>query len=185
MNKYSEQFKLSVIDRYLAGPLGFHAVAVEVGVGVALVKRWVRFYRAHGIDGIKAKPSVRYSAEFKLKVLRHMWDNQLSLAQAAAAFDVRGQCNVASWQRSYQASGVEALLPASEKMPENSSDQSNLPSTPLTPIPADAVPAPDERTREQLLDQILNLQVEVAYLKKLRALIQSQKAQQVPPKKRK
>jgi transposase len=178
MNKYSEQFKLTVINKYLGGPLGFKAVADEVGVGMALVKRWVAFYRAHGVDGIKAKPYVRYSAEFKLKVLRHMWENHLSCAQAAAAFDVRGQCYVASWQRSYWTGGVDALLSASEKMPTKLPDPSITP--PVSPTaPADA----DNRSREQLLDKIQYLEMEVAYLKKLRALIQSQ--QKTTPKKRK
>jgi transposase len=178
MSRYSEQFKLSVIKRYLSGPLGFRSVADEVGVGVALVKRWVAFYRAQGIDGIKARPYVRYSVEFKLKVLGHMWDNHLSCAQAAAAFDVRGQCNVASWQRSYRAGGSSALMSASEKMPHKFPDESTRPRAP-------EVPDADNRSREQLLEQIEDLQMEVAYLKKLRALIQSQRQQQAARKKRK
>jgi transposase len=123
---------------------------------------------------------VRYSVEFKLKVLRHMWDNHLSCAQAAAAFDVRGQCNVASWQRSYRAGGADALMSASEKMPHKSPDKSNDP-----PAPTAAAPDADNRSREQLLERIEDLQMEVAYLKKLRALIQSQREQQAPRKKRK
>lgn len=177
MSKYSEQFKLSVIQRYLSGPLGFRAVADETGVGVAIVKRWVAFYRAHGVDGIGAKPRARYSVEFKLKVLRHMWDNHLSCAQAAAAFNVRGQCNVASWQRNYRAGGADALMSASVKMARRVSNTS----TPaLAPPDADAIPS-----REQLLERIEDLEMEVAYLKKLRALIQSQQGQQAPRKKRK
>jgi transposase len=178
MSRYSEQFKLSVIKRYLSGPHGFKSLAAEVGVGVALIKRWVAFYRAHGVDGIRARTNARYSVEFKLKVLRHMWDNHLSCAQAAAAFDVRGQCNVASWQRSYRAGGAAALMSASEKMPHKLPDESTRP-------PAPAVPDADNRSREQLLEQIEDLQMEVAYLKKLRALIQSQRQQQAPRKKRK
>jgi transposase len=178
MSKYSEQFKLSVIQRYLSGPLGFRAVAEEVGVGVAIVKRWVAFYRAHGSEGISARRHVRYDAEFKLKVLRHMWDNHLSCAQTAAAFNVRGQCNVASWQRKYRMGGADALMPASAKMPRKVPDKSIDPPTP-------PVPDADSRSREQLLGRIEDLEMEVAYLKKLRALIQSQQAQQVPRKKRK
>jgi transposase len=179
MSKYSEQFKLEVIQRYLSGPLGFRAVADEAGVGVALVKRWVAFYRSHGVDGITATRHVRYSAEFKLKVLRHMWDNHLSYAQAAAFFNVRGQCNVVSWHRKYQASGADALMPKSAKMSRKVSNNSH---EPPVPVPADAV---DGRSREQLVERIEDLEMEVAYLKKLRALIQSQQGQQAPRKKRK
>lgn len=178
MSNYSEQFKLSVVKRYLSGPLGFRSVAAEVGVGVALVKRWVAFYRAHGVDGLRVKPYVRYSVEFKLGVLRHMWDNHLSCAQAAAAFNVRGQCNVASWQRNYRTGGADALMSASEKMPRKVPDTT-------TPPPAPATPGTDNCSREQLLERIEDLQMEVAYLKKLRALIQSQQVQQAQRNKRK
>lgn len=178
MKNYSEQFKLSVVRKYLSGPSGFKSLAAEVGVGVSLIKRWVAFYKAHGVNGIKGKRYVRYSVEFKLGVLRHMWDNQLSCAQAAAAFNVRGQCNVASWQRNYRAGGADALMPASAKMPRKDPDSESLP-------PAPQSPGTDNRSRDQLLAQIEDLQMEVAYLKKLRALIQSQQAQQAPRKKRK
>lgn len=180
MTKYSEQFKLEAIQRYLAGSGGIKALAKEIGVGPALVRRWVAFYRAHGPDGIKAKPCVRYCAEFKLKVLHHMWDNHISCAQAAAAFDVRGQCQVSTWQRLYRAGGVDALMSASEKMSRKSPDPTDPP--PAAPC-VDS--APDNRTREQLLDKIDDLEMEVAYLKKLRALIQSQQAQPAARKKRK
>jgi transposase len=178
MRKYSEQFKLSVIQRYLSGPLGFRAVAEESGVGIAMVKRWVAFYRAHGVDGISAKPPLRYSVEFKLNVLRHMWDNHLSCAQAAAAFNVRGQCNVASWQRNYRAGGADALMSASSKMARKVSNN---------PIPTAAPTGSDAEgpSREKLLERIEDLEMEVAYLKKLRALIQSQQGHQTPRKKRK
>jgi transposase len=178
MSKYSEQFKLSVIQRYLSGPLGFRVVADEAGVGVAMLKRWVAFYRAHGADGISAKPRARYSVEFKLKVLQHMWDNHLSCAQAAAAFNVRGQCNVASWQRNYRARGADAFISAPVKMARKVSDKS-------VTTPASTESGGDGPSREQLLERIEDLEMEVAYLKKLRALIQSQQVQQAPRKKRK
>lgn len=180
MSKYDEQFKLTAIERYQSGPGGFKTVGDEIGVGKALVKRWVAFYRANGVEGIKAKPYVRYSAESKLKVLQHMWDNHLSCAQAAAVFDVRGQCRVATWQRLYRAGGVDALMSASEKMPHKFPDSTASP--PALPC---VEPAPDNRTREQLLARIDDLEMEIAYRKKLSALVQSQQAQPVQRKKRK
>lgn len=180
MSKYDEQFKLAAIERYESGPGGFKTVADEIGVGKALVKRWVTFYRAHGVEGIKAKPYVRFSAESKMKVLQHMWDNHLSCAQAAAVFDVRGQCHVSTWQRLYRTGGVEALMSASEKMSHKSSDPTDPP-----PAPPGVEPAPDNRTREQLLARIDDLEMEIAYRKKLRALVLSQQAQPAPRKKRK
>ena len=88
MTKYTEQFKLAVVEQYLTGAAGFVTVAHQHSLGHSLVNRWVNLYRAHGLDGLKKKFS-HYSAEFKLSVLKHMWDNELSFSQVTASFNIR------------------------------------------------------------------------------------------------
>lgn len=75
--KYTEQFKLAAIERYLEGAEGYKLVAKECGIAAALLRWWVLWYRSHGMAGLAPKTG-QYSAEFKLSVLRHMWDNALS-----------------------------------------------------------------------------------------------------------
>ena len=82
---------------------------------------------------------------------------------------------VGKWERAYRDGGVEALVPRPK-------EQFNPMATPA-PKP-DSPPGDDERTREQLLDEILQLRMELAYTKKLQALVQARQ-QQVPQKKRK
>lgn len=176
MTKYSEQFKLAVVQDYLADSSdGYRGIAKRHGVSThAMVERWVMAYRAHGNAGLGKKFS-RYSAEFKLSVLRHMWDNQLSMIQTAAKFDIRHHAMVGIWERAYRDGGVEALMPRprgrSKAMP--------------TPEPApDNLPDDDKLSREQLLAEVKQLRMELAYTKKLQALVQARQ-KQVPQKKRK
>jgi transposase len=167
MKKHTEQFKLSVVEHYLNSLEGYQAVAQHHGIGRVLVRRWVAFYRHHGADGLKKKYK-KYSADFKLSALQHMWDNKLSYAATAAIFDIRGQCFLGIWERSFREGGIDALQPVPrgkiKKMPVP--DTSN----PISPAPA---PADDTRTREELVTELNYLRMENAYLKKLKALVQA------------
>ena len=176
MTKYNEQFKLEVVQDYLgAGSAGLRAVARRHGIpSHFMVRKWVLAYQLHGNVGRSGKHR-QYSAQFKLSVLEHMWENELSMLQTAARFDIRDHGMVGKWERAYRDGGVEALVPRPK-------EQFNPMATPA-PKP-DAPPDDDKRSREQLLDEILQLRMELAYTKKLQALVQARQ-QQVPQKKRK
>lgn len=177
MSKYDEQFKLAVVQEYLSdGSAGYRAMAKRHGLtSHAMLERWVMAYRLHGSAGLSKKCRT-YSAEFKLSVLRHMWENQASMTQAAARFDIRHHAMVGIWERAYRDGGLEALIP-----------RPRGPKTVTTPEPA---PAPDSAqddeklSREQLLAEVKQLRMELAYTKKLQALVQARQKQE-PQKKRK
>ena len=176
MTKYSEQFKLEVVQDYLtAGSAGLRAVAQRHGIPSHFtLRKWVLAYQIHGNVG-QSRKRRRYSAQFKLSVLEHMWENHLSMFQTAAEFDIRDHGMVGKWEQAYRDGGVEALAPRPER-------QLNPMATPA-PKP-DSPPDDDKRSREQLLDEIQQLRMELAYTKKLQALVQARQ-QQVPQKKRK
>jgi len=174
MKIYTVPFKRDVILHYLSGLEGARATSQRFGVPLSLVKRWVRYYRVHG-EAFFQKKSVRYSAALKLSVLKHMWENNLSYAQVSAHFDIRSQAAVGAWERSYQAGGFDALEPRpigkSRKMPESKQDTSRLQED------------GDTRTRQELIDENRRLRMELAYIKKLDALVRSTKAAQLKKRK--
>ena len=176
MTKYTEQFKLEVVHDYLgAGSAGLRAVAQRYGIpSHFLVRKWVLAYQVHGNVSQSRKQS-QYSAEFKLSVLRHMWDNQLSMLQTAVRFDIRDHGMVGRWEHAYREGGVEALVPR----PRGKSKPMAI-SVPTPDIPPDD----DKRSREELLAEVNQLRMEVAYLKKLEALVQA-RPKPAPKKKRK
>jgi transposase len=177
MTKYDERFKLDVVRDYLSDTSeGYRAVGKRHGLSShAILERWVAAYQLHGDAGLRKKSS-QYSAEHKLLVLRHMWDNQLSANQTAAKFDIRSYAMVGMWERSYREGGIEALAPRrrGKRTPMMASDTTK-------PDPA---PDDDKRSREELLAEVNQLRMELAYLKKLEALVQARK-KLAPPKRRK
>lgn len=174
MSKYSERFKLKVVKQYLLGTDGTQAVGDRHGVPRAMVRRWVALYRIHGMDGLKKKFS-HYTAQFKVSVLTHLWDNALSYGQVAAVFNIRNAAVIGQWERQYRKGGIEALHPRPRGRPGMAAQKKTPP-----PLNEGA-----KRTREEELQaENDQLRMENAYLKKLQALIQApQKA--TPAKKRK
>lgn len=165
MVKYEASFKLEVVQRYLSGADGYKAVAQLFNLNHGMVRRWVERYRAHGISGLRKKHS-HYSAEFKWQLLRQMWDEQLSYSQVLVLYDLRVSTDVIrAWERRYHEGGVDALASRPKGRPKK------MPKTP--PPKPEEQRAAEQRSREELLEENAYLRTEVAYLKKLRALVQA------------
>lgn len=177
MAKYSEQFKLAIVREYLSDTSeGYRAIGRRHGLSShTILERWVAAYERHGEGGLQKKFS-NYSAEYKLSVLQHMWDNQLSISQTAAKFDIRSYAMVSMWERAYRDGGIDALAPRRRG--------SSKPMTASDTAKPDPAPEDDKRSREELLAEVNQLRMELAYLKKLEALVQARK-KLAPPKKRK
>jgi transposase len=174
MSKYSEEFKLSVVQQYLAGVGGFKAIAHQHGLCHSMVRRWVAWYQAHGTEGLKKK-FTHYSAEFKLSLLQRIRSDELSYGQAATTFNIRNPGVLGVWERDYRNGGIDAL----RSRPKGRSRQMTAPTTKPEPKPDD-----ENRSRDELLAELNHLRMENAYLKKLRALVQAQQ-KATPPAKRK
>jgi transposase len=175
MPKYDEQFKRKIVQDYLNGSVGSDTLAMRYGVPRSMVKKWVGLYRAHGRDGLTRKHSSSYSAEFKLSVLQHMWDNAMSFCQTAAAFNIRHHAAVGIWERKYREGGFDALIPRPRGRPK----QMPAPTTKPESSSDD-----EKRTHDELVAELNQLRMENTYLKKLQALVQARQ-QQTLPKKRK
>lgn len=163
--KYDERFKLQVVQGYVQGRRGFKELAHQFGLDHGMVRRWVKAHEQHGLDGLRRK-SGHYSAQFKLAALQWMWKEDASANQAIARFDIRGGVSVIKdWKRRYDEGGLDALNPKPRGRPKKMT----------TPEPLDPVPAQNEETRtvEQLRKENEYLRAEVAYLKKLKALLQA------------
>lgn len=172
MTKYDTKFKHKIVDQCLAGPRGSKSVARQHGLDHGQVDRWVAAYRQHGLAGL-AKKYTSYDVRFKLKVLSHMERESLSLRQAAVLYNIRNPDGIRRWARAYDEGGIEALMPKSKGRRKQ-----------MKPKPPPEPPVGDDvRTLEQLRKENAYLRAEVAYLKKLDALIQARRP--TAPKKRK
>lgn len=166
MAKHDESLKLEIVQAYLAGPIGCKALAKQYEVAPSSVRRWIAGYQQHGERAL-CKKFDHYSQEFKLRVLREIKQQELSQAEAAARFDVRGVGAIGIWQRQYDEGGPEALKPK---------PRGRSPKTMPTPKSPKAQPlADDASTLEKLRKENEYLRAEVAYLKKLEALVQAKR----------
>ncbi|VFR93269.1 Mobile element protein [plant metagenome] len=125
-------------------------------------------YQAHGLSGLRRK-GASYDAAFKLKVLKRMWREHWSQAQTAAAFDIRCAAHIGKWVRQYDSGGIDALQPRRKGRPKSMSNKPTKPDVALAELSDKQIIA---RQNQELID----LRAEVAYLKKLDALIQEKRA---------
>lgn len=168
MARHDESFKLEVVERYLSESSGARAIALRYGLDHGTVRRWVEGYRQHGIEGLRKKFS-HYDEQFKLSVLRRMWQEELSCRQVTVLFDIRGgQGVVSAWERQYHEGGIDALK----------SKRRRGPKLMTAPKPPDPPPphANDAGTLDALRKENEHLRAEVAYLKKLQALIRAKRS---------
>ena len=173
MLKYDEQFKRRVVEEYLGGEASFGAIARRFSLDKSMLRRWVASYQQHGQAGLKSKRT-RYDAEFKLEVVQRMKREGLSIRQVMALFNIRSPQSVTEWAHLYDAGGIAAWAPRPRDPLRKM--------TTRQPAQATGNESADKRTREELLKENEYLRAEVAYLKKLDALLQAK--QQVAQKKK-
>ncbi|QEA12286.1 transposase [Comamonas flocculans] len=107
-----------------------------------------------------------YSAQFKLQVLAHQDREQLSSRQVAALYDIRNSNQVVVWRRSLDQGRLQTLEIQKEERPKMEPERSRE-------VPPNMV-APD--AARTLREENERLRAEVAYLKKLQALIRSKRS---------
>lgn len=107
--KFSLELRLAVVTRYLNGTDGYRETASRFGVGRTAVRRWVSAWQQHGIDGLTRK-AADYTPEFRLKVVRAVIDDKLSLRDVTAKFNLPNEGTVYQWIKRFQASGPGRYL---------------------------------------------------------------------------
>jgi transposase len=165
MKKYRTEFKLEVVRSFLAGEGGAKLLARRWSLPEERIRTWVSHYRLHGVDGLRPKRST-YSAQFKLQVLSHQDREQLSSRQVAAIYDIRNPNQVVVWRRYLDQGRLQALQNEREDRPQMKSERSCKP-------PSNVV---DTDAAQILQKENERLRAEVAYLKKLQALIWSKRS---------
>lgn len=181
MARHDLDFKRTVVRDYLEGTAGFRVLATKHGIDRSTVRQWVDVYRQHGEDGLRRKArgqGVHYSAQDKLKALKRMWREGLSYRQMGALLNLRGGTGIISrWERQYHEGGLEALEPTRRGRPKKMSAPKPPQSKPSS------APVDESQALKALRKENEYLRAEVAYLKKLDALVRAK--QQATPTKRK
>ena len=134
---------------------GYKSAAIALSLPAEAVRRWQEIYRAFGsevllrMDGKQG----RYTYEQKVAAASAVVDGGMTKTEAMAAFGIMSMSPLKKWCALYRRGGAEALRPRPKGRPKGSKAR--------------------PRTREEELEErCRRLEAEVAYLKKLRALVE-------------
>ena len=114
----------------------------------------------------KGVPNKKYTGEFKQKAVEYMIENKLSYSETARRFKVPNHSRIAQWERIYLSEGAEGLY--IERRGRANAASGTKKGRP-TKFP--------KQVEEDLLDEVQRLRAEVAYLKKLNALVLEEEQQ--------
>jgi transposase len=162
--KYDYTFKLECVELVLKKHYSAGYVSKLKQTARWNIRKWVSFYKTYGEIGLLPRVNQIYSSEFKLKVLKSIEKESLSLMQAGIRFNIPDISIVLKWKKDFANFGIEALQPKQRGRPISMSDKRKKSKSerPLT-------------REEELLKENERLRCENELLKKLQALIQARK----------
>lgn len=166
--KYDQETKLRCIEAVLKEQRSILSVSEETGINTTQLRLWVSFYEVYGISSIHFKGKQKFDQKFKLKVLQTIADDRLSLREACIRFSIRSESTIINWQRIVATEGEQGLLPKRKgrpiKMNKPIKRKKKQSSKPLT-------------REEELLKENEFLRAQNELLKKLQALVQTDRKQ--------
>lgn len=158
--KYSNEFKLALVQEYLDGKNGgYTMLAKKYGIDRNHLRLWINAYKANGIEGL-TKVTRTYDGITKVGIVEYMHSNSLSIRHTAALFGIQSPPTIAKWERIYFEEGKEALLEERRGRKHMSTKKSK------------EIKKKNINENEDLLAELQRLRMENEYLKKLNALIQ-------------
>ncbi len=104
--KYPFEKRLEVVNHYFTTDDGYRIISARFGVPRTQVRTWVALYEKHGEKGLIPKPKgVSADPELRIKVVKAVIEQHMSLNQAAAHFMLAGSGSVARWLKVYEERG--------------------------------------------------------------------------------
>jgi transposase len=168
MRTFDVRFKRKVVREYLSGKGGYKILAAKYDIADSLVRRWVGAYQHHGSAGL-VRQRGRYTCEFKLEVLHRLAAENLSYRELAAIYNIGNPHSITMWQQQHKRGELgspQCISPLDNSVPTKKK------TSPRSPEPEQSEQA------DGLLRENQRLRAEVAYLKKVRALVLAKKLAQ-------
>lgn len=167
--KYDVAFKLNCVKLNIEKYYSTSSISEKFGVNKRLVEQWIQNYRELGSKGLISTKNKSYTAAFKLKVIRAIEQDSLSLSQAKFKFNIPNASIIIQWQKKYATFGLDGLTPKRKgRPPKVMSTNKRKPRKSNKPLTRE----------EELLKENEELRCEVAFLKKYNALVQALEEQE-------
>ncbi|MFV8394128.1 transposase [Flavobacterium sp. LB2P6] len=162
--KYDYTFKLECIKLVLEQHYSCTYVANQRGLNKSNIRKWVGFYKEYGALGLLAKKNQSYSVPFKLKVLKSIDKDLMSLRDVSIKFNIPDTGIIVKWKKYFANFGLVALQPKPRGRPKSMNTNKRKKRKSDKPLTRE----------EELLLEIEALRCENELLKKLQALIQAE-----------
>ena len=162
--RYDAAFKLECVKLVLEKHYSCNYVSNQKGLNESNIRKWVRFYKQYGSIGLLPRKNQSYSVAFKLKVLKAIDKDLLSLRETSIKFNIPDTGIIVKWKRDFANFGFEGLIPKTRGRPKAMNTikrKKRKTDKPLT-------------REEELLKENEALRCENELLKKLQALIQAE-----------
>jgi transposase len=152
MTKLSKETRIYIVQEVERGE-SVDSIAKKYQMDRGGIRYISKLYREHGPDNTITY-AYNWTAEQKVNVLKYMHENHLSCKETGIKFGISGSATVSTWERKYLENGMSGL---------EDKKKGRKPRT--------QKPKPPKTREEELLERILYLEAENAYLKKLNALV--------------
>ncbi|CAN1530831.1 hypothetical protein MCEGE10_01388 [Flavobacteriaceae bacterium] len=162
--KYDYAFKLECVKLVLEKHYSCNYASIEKGVERSNLRKWIGFYKQYGAIGLLPRKNQSYSLDFKLKVLKAIDNDSLSLRVVSVKFNIPDTSIIVKWKKDFTTFGLVGLQPKTRGRPtfmDTNKRKKRKSDKPLT-------------REEELLLENEALRCENELLKKLQALIQAE-----------
>jgi transposase len=163
--KYDYAFKLECVELVLKKHYSNRYVSKLKGLDESNIRNWVISYKNHGEFGLLPRKNQRYSVDFKLKVLKTIKKETLSMKESCLKFNIPTKSIIVKWKKDFANFGLEGLRPKQRGRPVSMSDYKRKKSKSDKPLTRE----------EELLKENERLRCENELLKKLQALIHARR----------
>ena len=179
MAKYSFEFKLNVVQEYLAGNGGYGFLAKKHGIkSESQLQRWVNNYHEFGEEGLlRKRENQKYSVQFKLNAIELYQISEMSYREVANQLDIHNPSLVANWMQAFRKEGIDGLSKRKGRPPTLTTEENKKIGPESKKIPDINEVTNDKERIKELEKRVRELEIKNAFLKELRKL-RKQEAQQ-------
>lgn len=171
--KLSDEDKREIIRLYKEVGVSQSRLAVKFGIGIRHIADLIARYNLHGEAALIKGPNRKYSPEFKMEVINR-YQNGEAKNTLAVEYNIQ-RTMIDSWLKRYEKDGYNGLIDKKRGRPPKMKKEEAL--NEMVSEDNDEVKSESaDKARIKLLEKKnKELEAEVAYLKKLNALVQERK----------
>lgn len=169
MSKLTRKERLEIYQKRKSGET-ITSLSIKYDINKAKIRYLVRLIDKHGEDILRKNRNRYYSSELKLEIINKVLIDKQSILSTAIEYGLSSSGILDNWLKSYKENGYN-IVEKSRGRPSSMKKEIK----PIDPNDKDAI-------IKQKDEEILRLNAEIEYLKKLRAVVQAKKNRQ--PKKK-